>query len=126
MAALLLARVCVWEVGDAAERGGGWQGGSRCRLRLLHDSSVPAWLPVCTVYQPFCACSTPCLATLPACLPAYLPAHLPASLCLCLPAFPRSYNIWHTWNEGLMGAFQTLREQGLLPLVQVDEAGNMR
>lgn len=25
-----------------------------------------------------------------------------------------------------MGAFQTLREQGLLPLVQVDEHGNMR
>ncbi|KAL4441531.1 hypothetical protein ABPG77_002035 [Micractinium sp. CCAP 211/92] len=37
-----------------------------------------------------------------------------------------SYNIWHTWNEGLMGAFQTLREQGLLPLAQVDEQGNMR
>lgn len=37
-----------------------------------------------------------------------------------------SYNIWHTWNEGLMGAFQTLREQGMLPLVQVDAEGNMR
>lgn len=37
-----------------------------------------------------------------------------------------SYNIWHTWNEGLMGAFQTLRDQGLLPLVQVDDSGNMR
>jgi hypothetical protein len=37
-----------------------------------------------------------------------------------------SYNIWHTWNEGLMGFFQSLREQGALPLVQVDEEGNMR
>lgn len=37
-----------------------------------------------------------------------------------------SYNIWHTWNEGLMGAFQTLREQGLLPLAQVDAHGNLR
>ncbi|GAB4816509.1 hypothetical protein N2152v2_003555 [Parachlorella kessleri] len=37
-----------------------------------------------------------------------------------------SWNIWHTWNEGLMAAFQTLREQGHLPLVQVDHAGNMR
>eukprot|EP00887_Chlorella_sp_A99_P006086 scaffold22.g6086.t1 len=37
-----------------------------------------------------------------------------------------SYNIWHTWNEGLMGVFQTLREQGYLPLVQVDSEGNMR
>ena len=39
---------------------------------------------------------------------------------------PCSYNIWHTWNEGLMGAFQTLREQGLLPLAQIDAEGNMR
>lgn len=46
------------------------------------------------------------------------------SLCPFPPA--RSYNIWHTWNEGLMGLFQTLREQGALPLVQVDGEGNMR
>jgi hypothetical protein len=37
-----------------------------------------------------------------------------------------SYNIWHTWNEGLMGAFQTFRELGYLPLVQIDDEGNMR
>lgn len=36
-----------------------------------------------------------------------------------------SYNIWHTWNEGLMGIFQTLREHGDLPLVNIDEDGNM-
>lgn len=42
------------------------------------------------------------------------------------PLLPCSYNIWHTWNEGLMGAFQTLREQGALPLVQIDGDGNMR
>ena len=39
---------------------------------------------------------------------------------------PCSYNIWHTWGEGLMSVFQTLREQGYLPLVQVDGKGNMR
>ena len=43
-----------------------------------------------------------------------------------LPTWLCSYNIWHTWDEGLMGVFQTLREQGLLPLVQVDKEGNMR
>ena len=42
------------------------------------------------------------------------------------PLDPCSYNIWHTWDEGLMGAFATLREQGLLPMVQVDAEGNMR
>ena len=36
-----------------------------------------------------------------------------------------SYNIWHTWNEGLMGLFQTLREQGQLPLAAVGEGGSM-
>ena len=34
-----------------------------------------------------------------------------------------SSNIWHAWNEGIQAAFQTLREQGLLPLVEVDERG---
>jgi hypothetical protein len=34
-----------------------------------------------------------------------------------------STNIWHVWNEGIQAAFQTLREQGLLPLVEVDERG---
>lgn len=35
-------------------------------------------------------------------------------------------NIWHSWNEGLMGTFQTLRELGYLPLVQIDDQGYMR
>lgn len=34
-----------------------------------------------------------------------------------------SSNIWHAWNEGIQAAFQTLREQGLLPLVEVDAHG---
>lgn len=34
-----------------------------------------------------------------------------------------SSNIWHAWNEGIQAAFQTLREQGLLPLIEVDERG---
>jgi hypothetical protein len=34
-----------------------------------------------------------------------------------------SYNIWHTWNEGLMGGFQTLRELGHLPLASVGPGG---
>lgn len=34
-----------------------------------------------------------------------------------------SYNIWHTWNEGIMGLFQTLREQGVLPLASVGPGG---
>lgn len=34
-------------------------------------------------------------------------------------------NIWHVWTDGLMGAFQTLREQGLLPLAQVDADGRV-
>jgi hypothetical protein len=34
-----------------------------------------------------------------------------------------SSNIWHAWNEGIQAAFQTLREQGLLPLVEVDARG---
>jgi hypothetical protein len=36
-----------------------------------------------------------------------------------------SYNIWHTWNEGLMGLFQTLRELGQLPLASVGAGGAM-
>lgn len=36
-----------------------------------------------------------------------------------------SYNIWHTWNEGLMGLFQTLREHGQLPMVNIDDEGNI-
>lgn len=36
-----------------------------------------------------------------------------------------SQNIWHVWNEGIMASFQTLRENGLLPLVQVDEHGHV-
>lgn len=38
----------------------------------------------------------------------------------------RRGNIWHSWNEGLMGTFQTLRELGYLPLVQIDDQGYMR
>jgi hypothetical protein len=34
-----------------------------------------------------------------------------------------SYNIWHTWNEGIMGLFQTLRELGKLPLAVVGDNG---
>ena len=34
-----------------------------------------------------------------------------------------SYNIWHTWNEGIMGVFQTLRELGKLPLAVVGDDG---
>lgn len=30
-----------------------------------------------------------------------------------------SYNIWHSFNEGIMSVFQTLRELGHLPLVRV-------
>lgn len=36
-----------------------------------------------------------------------------------------TYNIWHTWNEGLMGMFQTLRELGLLPLAAVGPNGEL-
>ena len=35
-------------------------------------------------------------------------------------------NIWHAWNDGLLGAFQTLREQGLIPLAEIDNNGNIR
>lgn len=38
---------------------------------------------------------------------------------------PHTQNSWHVWNDGLMGAFQTLREEGLLPLAEVDAEGNM-
>lgn len=36
------------------------------------------------------------------------------------------YNIWHAWNEGVMSSFQSLREHGLLPLVEIDEDGNQK
>jgi Glycosyltransferase 61 len=36
-----------------------------------------------------------------------------------------SYNIWHTWNEGLMGIFQTLRELGQLPMASVGPNGKL-
>ena len=36
-----------------------------------------------------------------------------------------SYNIWHTWNEGIMGIFQTLRELGQLPMASVGPDGNL-
>ena len=39
------------------------------------------------------------------------------------PASHRSHNIWHTWDEGIMGAWQTLREQGELPLARVGADG---
>ena len=37
-----------------------------------------------------------------------------------------SENIWHAWADGLLGAFQTLREQGLLPLAEIDDKGNIK
>jgi len=36
-----------------------------------------------------------------------------------------SYNVWHTWNEGLMGIFQTLRELGQLPMASVGPDGKL-
>jgi hypothetical protein len=36
------------------------------------------------------------------------------------------HNMWHTWAEGLVPAFQTLRELGYLPLMEVDAAGGAR
>lgn len=36
-----------------------------------------------------------------------------------------STNIWHTWNEGIMSAFQTLRELGYLPLARVHGDGSV-
>ncbi len=36
-----------------------------------------------------------------------------------------SYNIWHTWNEGIMGIFQTLRELGQLPMASVGPNGRL-
>ncbi|KAL4518915.1 hypothetical protein Ndes2437B_g04802 [Nannochloris sp. 'desiccata'] len=38
---------------------------------------------------------------------------------------PHPYNVWHVYNDALMGLFQTLREEGHLPLAEIDEAGNM-
>lgn len=34
-------------------------------------------------------------------------------------------NIWHVWTDGLMAAFQSLREQRLLPLGRVDADGRV-
>lgn len=39
---------------------------------------------------------------------------------------PHFRNIWHILNDALMGAFQTLREERVLPLAEIDEEGNMR
>ena len=36
------------------------------------------------------------------------------------------FNIWHVMNDNLMGVFRTLREEGLLPLAEIDEEGNMK
>ena len=38
---------------------------------------------------------------------------------------PHTENSWHVWNDGIIGAFQTLREEGLLPLAEIDAEGNM-
>ena len=38
---------------------------------------------------------------------------------------PHDGNVWHVWHDALLGSFQTLREEGLLPLAQIDEEGNM-
>lgn len=38
---------------------------------------------------------------------------------------PHDGNVWHVWHDALMGAFQTLREEGLLPIAQIDAQGNM-
>jgi len=38
---------------------------------------------------------------------------------------PHPSNVWHVFNDALMGVFQTLREEGHLPLAEIDEAGNM-
>jgi hypothetical protein len=38
---------------------------------------------------------------------------------------PHAANIWHMLNDALMGVFQTLREERLLPLLEIDEQGNM-
>ena len=38
---------------------------------------------------------------------------------------PHPYNVWHVWNDALMGAYQTLREQGHLPLADIQQDGTM-
>jgi hypothetical protein len=38
---------------------------------------------------------------------------------------PHASNIWHMLNDALLGVFQTLREERLLPLAEIDEEGNM-
>jgi hypothetical protein len=38
---------------------------------------------------------------------------------------PHPYNVWHVWNDALMGAYQTLREEGHLPLALIHEDGSM-
>jgi len=38
---------------------------------------------------------------------------------------PHPSNFWHVFNDALMGVFQTLREEGHLPLAEIDDAGNM-
>ena len=39
---------------------------------------------------------------------------------------PHPTNVWHMLNDALMGAYQTLREEGLMPLAQIDSQGNMQ
>ena len=39
---------------------------------------------------------------------------------------PHRHNIWHMLNDALMGSFQTLREEGLLPLAEIDDDGTMK
>jgi Glycosyltransferase 61 len=38
---------------------------------------------------------------------------------------PHPYNVWHVWNDALLGAYQTLREEGHLPLARIYEDGRM-
>ena len=104
--------------GDEQAQAQGLQGGCRRGGGAGPAEVLPQALQGycgCVCGGPGCSCSGAQARTLPASPVA--DRRQPA---------PRSYNIWHTWNEGLMGAFQTLREQGMLPLAQVDAAGNMR
>ena len=39
---------------------------------------------------------------------------------------PHPENIWHVLNDASISAFQTLREEGLMPLVRVGEDGSVR
>jgi hypothetical protein len=36
---------------------------------------------------------------------------------------PHPFNVWHVWNDALQGAYQTLREEGHLPLALVHDDG---